>query len=53
MLLALVDDCNLLYRDISHTIVFITKIKHTILNIDHIAAKGSISAARHVYLFAS
>lgn len=52
MVVALIDDGDLVDRDIRDLFVLVTQVEDTFLHVDHIAAKGRIRAAGDVDLLA-
>jgi len=52
MLVRFIYDSDLIDRDISHLVSFITQVKNAALNIHNVAAECGIRSARHVDLFA-
>ena len=51
MILALIDDRDLIYGDIRDLFLLVTQIQHTGFYVDHIASKRGVGPARDVDLF--
>ena len=52
MIIAFIDDGDLVDCDIRHLFVLVTKVKDALLHVDDIAAKRCIRAARDIDLLA-
>ena len=52
MILALVDDGDLVYGDVRYTLVLITQVENAGFHIHDVASKCGVGAARDVDLFA-